>query len=195
MEWHWVIDMDNRAELENLQAEIRSIAEQTQNEFGTLRADQLNWKPAAASWSVAQCFDHLITSSKGYFPIVESVVSGQKKTRFLERVPILATIWSKLLINSLDPKSTRKMKSPAAFEPPSSDLPDSIIKDFISNQSHVLDAIGSVKNLNIDRIVITSPAAGFVTYSLLGAFRIIVVHEQRHFQQAMRVRANANFPN
>jgi DinB superfamily len=187
--------MENRAELENLQAEIRLIAEQTQNEFGTLRADQLNWKPAAASWSVAQCFDHLITSSKGYFPIVEEVVSGQKKTRFMERVPILPRIWSKLLISSLDPKATRKMKSPAAFEPSSSDLPDSIIKDFISNQSHVLDAIGSVKNLNIDRIVITSPAAGFVTYSLLGAFRIIVVHEQRHFQQAMRVKANTNFPN
>jgi hypothetical protein len=174
--------MENREELEQLQAEIRSLAEQTQNEFGTLHADQLNWKPAPGSWSVAQCFDHLITSNKGYFPIVESVVGGQKKTRFLERVPILPTIWS-------------NMKAPAAFQPSSSDLPDSIIQDFVSNQGRVVDAIASVKNLNIDQIVITSPAAAFVTYSLLDAFRIIVVHEQRHFQQAMRVKTNANFPN
>jgi len=187
--------MENRGELEQLQAEIRLIAEQTQNEFGTLSVDHLNWKPAPGSWSVAQCFDHLITSNKGYFPIVESVVAGQKKTRFLERVPILPTIWSKALISSLNPQTGRNMKAPAAFQPSSSDLPDSIIQDFVSNQGRVVDAITSVKNLNIDQTVITSPAASFVTYSLLDAFRIVVVHEQRHFQQAMRVKTNANFPN
>src|SRR5690349_10353971 len=148
--------MDNRAELEQLQAEIRSVAEQTQNEFGTLRADQLNWKPVPESWSVAQCFDHLITSNKGYFSIVEAVVAGEKKTRFLERVPILPTIWSKALISSLDPQTGRKMKAPAAFEPSVSDLPDSIIQDFVSNQARVVDAISSVKDLNVDQTVITS---------------------------------------
>ena len=86
------------------------------------------------------------------------------------------------------------MKAPAAFQPSSSDFPDSIIQDFVSNQRRVVDAIASVKNLNIDQTVITSPAASFVTYSLLDAFRIIVVHEQRHFQQALRVKTNANFP-
>jgi hypothetical protein len=187
--------MDNRAELEQLQAEIRSIAEQTRNEFGTLRVDQLNWKPEAASWSVAQCFDHLITSNKGYFPIVESIVAGQKKTRFLERVPLLPAIWSKALISSLDPKTGRKLKTPAAFQPSSSDLSDSIISDFVSQQTRVAQTMDSAKNLDVDRIVITSPAASFVTYTLLDAFRIIVVHEQRHFQQALRVKANANFPN
>jgi hypothetical protein len=137
----------------------------------------------------------LITSNKGYFPIVDSVRAGQKKMRFLERVPLLPAVWSKALISSLDPQTGRKLKSPAAFQPSSSDLPGSIINDFVSNQSRVVDAIGSVKDLNIGTIVITSPAASFVTYTLLDAFRIIVVHEKRHFQQAMRVKANANFPN
>ena len=187
--------MDNRSELEQLQAEIRSVAEQTQNEFGTLRAGQLNWKPAPESWSVAQCFDHLITSNKGYFSIVKSVVAGEKKTRFLERVPILPTIWSKALISSLDPKTGRKLKAPAAFQPSTSDLPDSIIQDFVSQQSRVAEAMDSAKSVDADRIVITSPAASFVTYTLLDAFRIIVVHEQRHLRQAISVKASANFPN
>jgi hypothetical protein len=195
MEWRWVTDMSKGEELENLQAEIRSISEQVQTEFGSLRADQLNWKPAPASWSVAQCLDHLITSNKGYFPILETVLAGQKKTSVLERVPILPKVWSKALISSLDPKTGRNLKAPAAFQPSSSELPDSIIQDFVSNQRRVDDAMASVKNLNIKQIIITSPAASFVTYSLLDAFRIIVVHEQRHFQQAMRVKANANFPN
>ena len=187
--------MDNRTELQQLQMEIRSITDQIQNEFGGLRADQLNWKPAPASWSVAQCFDHLITSNKGYFPIVASVVAGQKKTRFIERVPILPAIWSKALISSLDSQGGRKLKAPAAFQPSSSEIPDSIIQNFVSQQGRVADAMEAAKSVDPNRIVITSPAASFVTYTLFDAFRIIVVHEQRHFQQAMRVKANPNFPN
>ena len=187
--------MNNRAELQDLQVEIRSITDQIQNEFRSLRADQLNWKPAVASWSVGQCFDHLITSNKGYFPIVESVVAGKKKTRLLERFPILPAIWSKALISSLDPKGGRKLKAPAAFQPSSSYIPDSIIQDFVSQQGRVADAMEAAKSVDVDRIVITSPAASFVTYTLFDAFRIIVVHEQRHFQQALRLKAHPNFPN
>src|SRR5262245_30809729 len=194
MAWPWVIDMKDRDEVEKLQAEIRSIRDQAHGEFGNLRADQLNWKPMPTSWSIAQCFDHLIISNTGFFPIIESVVSGQKRTKFLERVPILPTIWSKALISSLDPKTTRKMKASARFQPSSSDLPGSIIQDFVAHQSRVANAIESVKSLDVDEIVITSPALSFVTYSLLDAFRIIVVHEQRHLRQAVRVEANANFP-
>jgi len=195
MEWLWGIDMDKREEVENLQGQIRLIAEHAHNAFGNLRSDQLNWKPAPASWSIAQCFDHLITGNVCYFPIVESLVTGNKKTTFVEKLPILPKIWSKALISSLDPKTTRKMKAPARFQPASSDLPGSIISDFVSHQDRVVDTMNAAKDLNIDQIIITSPAASFVTYSLLDAFRIIVVHEQRHFQQAERVKANANFPN
>ena len=34
--------------------------------FGHLTREQLNWKPAANSWSVAQCLDHLITINREY---------------------------------------------------------------------------------------------------------------------------------
>ena len=187
--------MDKREQVENLQAQIRLIAEHAHNEFGNLSSDQLNWKPAPVSWSIAQCFDHLITGNVCYFPIVESLVTGNKKTTFVERLPILPKIWSKALLSSLDPKTTRKMKAPARFQPASSDLPGSIISDFVSHQDRVVDTMNAAKDLNIDQIIITSPAVSFVTYSLLDAFRIIVVHEQRHFQQAERVKANANFPN
>jgi hypothetical protein len=33
-----------------------------------------------------------------------------------------------------------------------------------------------------------------MTYSLMDAYRVIVVHEQRHFQQAQRVTEEAAFP-
>jgi hypothetical protein len=43
-------------------------------------------------------------------------------------------------------------------------------------------------------IIITSPFAGAVIYSLLDAFRLVVAHERRHFAQARRVMETHGFP-
>ena len=53
----------------------------------------------------------------------------------------------------------------------------------------------ATEHLNLEKIVVTSPAAAAITYSLMDAYRIIVVHEQRHFQQAKRVIQESGFPN
>lgn len=186
--------MTSSEEVLSLEEEVRNIASSAQVEFGKLNAEQLNWKPGVDRWSVAQCFDHLITTNSGYFPVLESVAQGQKETRLMERLPVLPKLWGKLLIKSLDPKNTRKMKAPATFQPSSSALTDSIIDDFVTNQNRLTRSMEATKDLNLESIIITSPAASAITYSLMDAYRIIVVHEQRHFQQARRVTEDVNFP-
>jgi len=182
------------AEVEGLARDVRSIANNAKREFGKLSEAQLNWKPAVDSWSVAQCFDHLITTNAAYFPVLESIAKGEKKTTMVERLPLLPKLWARLFIKSLDPKATRKLKAPASFQPSASDLSKSIIDDFVDHQRRVVDSMEATKKMNLDRIVITSPAAPVITYSLMDAFRILVIHEQRHFQQAMRVREDSSFP-
>ena len=186
--------MDVRSEVEQLQDELRRISEDARNEFGKLNRDQLNWKPAVDRWSVAQCFDHLINSNSGYLPIFDSIVAGTFKSTFVQKLPGAPKMWGQLLIKSLDPKTTRKLKAPKKFQPASSDLRASIIDDFVGNQDRVLESMEKLKVFEIERIIITSPVASVVTYSVLDAFRIVAVHERRHFQQAQRVKENENFP-
>ena len=186
--------MSNTAEVEKLSQDVRAIGANAKREFGKLGKDQLNWKPAPDRWSVAQCFDHLITTNVAYFPILESIAKGEKRTSLVERLPILPKLWAKLFIKSLDPKAARKLKAPAPFQPSASDLDDSIIDDFVEHQRIVADSMDKTKQLNLDRVVITSPAAAVITYSLMDAFRILVIHEQRHFQQAKRVTEDSKFP-
>jgi hypothetical protein len=50
------------------------------------------------------------------------------------------------------------------------------------------------RDLDLDAIVITSPVLRFVTYGLMDACRIIVVHEQNHLVQATRVTESQGFP-
>lgn len=173
--------------------EANKIAAETKSTFGRLSPSQLNWKPSAERWSVAQCFDHLLSSNNGYFPPIEGVLAGTKPT-FWQRLPILPGLAGKLLIKSLDPKSSRKIKAPAKFQPAQSDISASVIDDFVNQQARIVEKMKATEHLDLEKIVITSPVAAAITYSLMDAYRIIVVHEQRHFEQAKRVTEERSFP-
>ncbi|HEU4508192.1 MAG TPA: DinB family protein [Pyrinomonadaceae bacterium] len=182
-----------RSELATVIAAANEVASQAKSVFGNLSVAQLNWKPSQDRWSVAQCFEHLITANAGYFPVVDGVLAGKKKT-FWERMPVLPGLAGKLLIKSLDPASTRKVKAPKKFQPAQSDIPASVIDDFVAQQGQVIEKMKATEHLDLERIIITSPVASVVTYSLMDAYRIIVVHERRHFQQAKRVTEESAFP-
>ena len=186
--------MDYRtAGLTDVIAAANNVANEARSTFGHLTPSQLNWKPSAERWSVAQCFDHLLTSNKGYIPVVDNVLAGHKPT-FWQSMPVLPGLMGKLLIKSLDPASTRKLKAPKSFQPAQSDISDSVINDFVDLQQQIIAKMKATEHLDLEKIVISSPVTGVVTYSLMDAYRIIVVHEQRHFQQAKRVIEEAGFP-
>lgn len=186
--------MDYRqADLPSLIAEANSVANDAKSQFGRLTTSQLNWKPSADRWSVAQCFDHLLTSNKGYFSIVDGVLAGKKQT-LLERIPVLPGFFGKMLIKSLDPASTVKMKARKNYEPAQSDISASVIDDFVAQQGQIVEKMNATRHLDLEKIVITSPVLGAITYSLMDAYRIIVAHEQRHFKQAKRVTQERSFP-
>src|SRR5918996_1979018 len=182
-----------KAGLANLIATANNIAIDAKSTFGHLTPAQLNWKPSADRWSVAQCFDHLLTSNNGYFPVIEDVLAGKKRT-FWERMPVLPGLAGKLLIKSMDPSSTRKVKAPKRLEQAQSDISVSVINDFVDQQGKLVEKMKASEHLDLEKIVITSPVSAAITYSLMDAYRLIVVHEQRHFQQAKRVMEESAFP-
>jgi hypothetical protein len=109
-------------------------------------------------------------------------------------MPVLPGLAGKLLIKSLDPASTRKLKAPKTFQPAQSDISASVIDNFVDQQARMVEKMKATEHLELEKIVITSPALAAITYSLMDAYRIIVVHEQRHFQQAKRVTEESAFP-
>src|ERR1051325_554466 len=79
--------MDYRkADLPSLIAAANQTATDAQSTFANVSPAQLNWKPSAERWSVGQCFEHLITSNKGYLPIIDDVLKGRKQSVW-ERMP------------------------------------------------------------------------------------------------------------
>ena len=180
--------------LSSLISAASTIADETLAGFGGLSARQLNWKPSADQWSIAQCFDHLVTANASYFPIFDKVLSGEKKNTFWESFPWLPGFWGKMLIKAISPESTRKLKAPKIFHPSSSSVDAAIVRQFVDQQSQVISYMKATEGLDVEKINISSPVTNFITYSLMDAYRIIITHERRHLLQARRVTAMDGFP-
>ena len=182
-----------RADLAKLITEANAIAANARATFGRLSVSELNWKPAPDRWSVAQCFDHLLTTNKSYFPAIDDAVSGRNQTIW-QRLPLLPRVMGSLLIKFVDPDSARKVKAPQKFQPAQSAISGSVINDFVDLQGQIVEKMKATAHLDLERTIITSPVAAPITYSLMDTYRILVIHEHRHFQQAKRVTEESAFP-
>jgi hypothetical protein len=182
------------ADIATVLAEASLVAAEVRRAFGALAAEQLNWKPDAREWSIAQCLDHLILSNRPYVPIFEDLLAGRRRGRLRERVPVLPRLFGSLLLNTLRPDSGRKVQARRPFLPSASALPPAIVATFVEEHERLQRLMEASRGLDIADIVITSPVLGLITYSLLDACRIIVAHEQNHFVQATRVGEASGFP-
>jgi DinB superfamily len=175
-------------------SELEQISANAQQIFGNLSAEQLNWKPNAESWSVAQCFEHLIIINSKYFTDLDCIINGERKQNFWENYSPLSGFFGNLLFKSLSPQTVRKLKAPKIATPSASNISPTIIEDFAKHQAELADKIRQTENLDLKKIIITSPFAKSVTYSLFDTYRIIITHEKRHFAQAERVLQTQGFP-
>ena len=121
------------------------------------------------------------------------MLAGKRRTLW-ESMPVLPGLMGKLVIKAVEPASTRKVKARKNFEAAQSEIKGSIINDFVTHQTEVVEKMKATQHLDLEKIVITSPVAAIMTYSLMDAYRIIVTHEERHFLQAKRVTEEAGFP-
>jgi hypothetical protein len=182
-----------RADLPKLITEANAVAANAKAAFGRLSVSQLNWKPSPERWSVAQCFDHLLTTNKSYFPFIDDAASGRNRTIW-QRLPLLPRLMGSLLIKFVDPRSVRKVKAPQKFQPAQSDISGSVIDDFVAQQGEIVEKMKATGHLDLERLIITSPVGAVITYSLMDTYRVLVLHEHRHFQQAKRVTEESAFP-
>ena len=174
--------------------EAEAIAVDAEQLFGHLNGEQLNWKPGAEQWSIAQCLEHLINTNREMYMPLDEIIEGRKKKTLWQRMPGIPGIFGKLLVKSQSPESTQKFKAVESARPSASGIDAQIVARFVEHQRGAITKIRALERFNPANVVITSPFAKFMVYSALDGCRLIVVHERRHFAQAQRVMAAPGFP-
>jgi hypothetical protein len=180
-------------ECNRLLSELDGIAATARKTFGAFSAEQINWKPSAESWSVGQCFEHLIKTNELFYDELEKIARGARRNSFLENWSPLSGVFANLLIGSLK-KDERKFKAPSPKIVPPSDIDAAIIEKFAAHQAELIEKIKECEAADWRKTVITSPFMKLMTYRLADGFTVVVEHEKRHFRQAERVANLENFP-
>ena len=180
--------------MKELISRIERVSADSKETFGSLSPEELNWKPNAKSWSIGQCFEHLIVTNNLYFPNIQKVIDGTHVNNFFSKIPFSVDLIAALMKNSLKPDQKRKMKTFKVFEPSASNVPATIVDDFVENNRTLAGMIESCRDLQTNKIKIAEPLSVALNLRLDDAFEILFIHEQRHFLQAQRVMMSENFP-
>ena len=174
--------------------ELRKIVEDARTSFGSLSGEQLNWKPTAESWSVAQCLDHLIKTNEQFYPEFEKLASGSRKNTFWQNYSPFTGMGGRFLINAVM-NDSKKVKAPSKDIVPASDVPQDIVERFTANIGEVVEKIATCSSADLRKTVVSSPFLAVMTYRLDDAYTVIVEHSKRHIRQAKRIIGSEGFPN
>ena len=171
------------------------LAQETRTTFGGFDARQLNWRPDAAQWSVAQCFEHLLTADRLMFEAADAALDNTRPRTLWQRLPVLAGVLGRMLIRSQTPGGARRFKAPSKAQPATSDIAADIIQRFVAQHDEVVARLQALDERDAARAIMTSPFLRVVTYSVLDGWRLMFAHDRRHFEQARRVTRSPGFPN
>ena len=180
--------------LADVETALGDIARDAQATFGSLEGRQLNWRPDAARWSVAQCFEHLLTTNRLMFEAADDALRARRPRTVWQRLPVLPGVFGRMMIRSLEPGATRKMTAPRNARPAMSDIAADIIQRFVEQDLDLVARVRALDERDAARAIMTSPFVKVITYSVLDGWRLMVAHDRRHFEQARRVTQAPQFP-
>lgn len=173
--------------------EFSAIADDAATAFGRFDGTQLNWQPQASSWSIAQCFDHLLKTDHEMLRAIGRALARGATPTIWQRLPLWPRLLGRILVTSQGPGGTKKYAAPAAARPASSDIAPDAIERFIAGQSRAIAGVRTLSAADGQRIMV-SPFVAQITYSVLDGYRLIAAHQRRHVEQATRVATHPAFP-
>jgi DinB superfamily len=183
-----------RLTLDQVRAELTRTAADVRATFGHLDGRQLNWRPDATSWSVAQCFDHLINANREMCRAITLAGDPTGSRTIWQRLPILPGLFGRVLVSSQGPTTTRKFTAPKKATPSASEIDARVLDRFAAGHGEVDALAVAFAARDPARLIMVSPFVRFITYSVLDGFRLIAAHERRHYEQARRVLQRTDFP-
>lgn len=186
--------------LRNWLADLRSVSVESRAIFEELSDEQLAWKPAPKTWSVVECYGHLVASAELYHPrIAEALerVRGkeQGESEPEERRPFKARWLQRRFIAFVSPQARSKLKAPKKFAPAVAEGDAARIEsDFFARQEELGELIRKADGLDLNDGRVVSPIVRLLSFSLGEVFWMLTAHAQRHLLQAQRLRRTEGFP-
>lgn len=164
-------------------AEVAAICE-------GLEPGQLLWRPGPGRWGVADCLEHLVAMGEGYHPRIrralEEAVPAPEGGEYRPR------LFGRLFLWGSGPRVRIPLPAPkvVAGGQASPDSPER----FRKRQDELLELIRAAEGKDLNRTRVASPLSRFVSFTLGECLELLVGHQERHLNQARKVREHWAFP-
>lgn len=155
-----------------------------------LTAEQLNWQPAPASWSIGQCVEHLCLANETYLAAFSGALANRRASAVEEITPGWFGRW---FIRNFTEPSTTRASAPKKIVP-SSHVELSILDRFLHSNQALREFIHQAAPYNVNQIRFKNPYIGVIYFTVGTGLQILSTHERRHLLQAQRVRQASEFP-
>src|SRR5215213_1209675 len=133
---------------------LRQVADDARATFGSLSAEQLNWKPSENGWSVGQCFEHIIKTNAEFYPEFDKLARGTRKNTFFQSYSPFSGFFGRFLIKAVS-EDSKKAKAPSKRIVPPSDISGDIIDRFASHIEEVNQKVAACSGADRHKTVVT----------------------------------------
>jgi hypothetical protein len=182
------------ADLEDYRRQIEAVTLDARDLIAGLSEAQVNWRPAPAHWSIAECLDHLTVTNRELMERIEAATGDARSRGLTGRGPFRHGLIGNMIVRSMEPPAKMKFKAPKIFKPRPDLSLEAVAREFFATQDELLRLIHEANGINLARVKITSPVTRLVRLSLGQAFGLIATHERRHLWQARQVKGGREFP-
>lgn len=182
------------AELEGYLDQVVSIKQDAPGICANLSDAQFNWRPGPNRWSIAGCFDHLITAARLFMPTFDQAIANARGRGLTATGPFTYPLLERLFLMAMEPHPKLRFRAPAAFAPAPHGTAAALTSEFVEWQDRLAERILQADGLDLRRARQQSAAARWLTYCLGTGFAVMLAHERRHLRQARQVRTDRAFP-
>lgn len=183
------------ADLAQIVDELAALTPRARTLLAPLSDEALNAPPAAGSWSVALCLEHLVVSARVYLvPMRVALERGRAEGR-LRRGPITPGLPSRLFLRQLEPPVKLKTPTLDVIRPPQERTSrDALLERFSQAHEAAITLLAESADLDLDGIRFRNPLVAWLPWSVGVGFRILAAHGRRHLWQAEQVTRQSGFP-
>ena len=151
------------------------------------------WRAGPASWSVAECLDHLATANLVYLEAMRPAAERAVARGRMRRTPARPGVLGGLFVRRLEPPVTprQRMKAPKTIQPrvgPS--LSDAAARFFAAHEE-VRAFLARYAGIDLAGVRFPNPFVFWIRFSLATGVHVLAAHERRHLWQAWNVRRAA----
>jgi hypothetical protein len=154
--------------------------------------EQLNWRAAKASWSIAECLQHLNVSVTKTLPAFDRAIGEGRSKNQLAPGPFRYGWFSRMMVGSMEPPPKFRMKAPGLMRVSvggtyrGADL----LPEFAAVRNQLAARVRQADGLDLARVRTISPVNRLLRMPLGAYFDFIIAHDRRHLWQARQVRSH-----